>query len=193
MPRPDELQNQRRRRDRDASTAAASVAAPATPPPSKTRRKAEMQALQGLGEALVELDPKRFDDLAAEVELPERLVDALREARAITAWGGRKRQLQYIGKLMRDVDPAPIRRRLELWSQGHAIEAHREHAIERWRERLLTEPDALDALAAVYPGLDRARLRALTARARGEREREAPPHAYRELFRELKALAGARR
>ncbi len=152
-----------------------------------------MQALQDLGEALVLLDPRRLDELAAEVELPERLVEALREARSITAWGGRKRQMQFIGKLMRDVDPAPIRRRLDLWSQGQAMEAAQQHAIERWRERLLTEPDALDALAAVYPALDRARLRALTARARDERDRAAPPHAYRELFRELKTLAGNRR
>ncbi len=147
-----------------------------------------MQALQALGEALVLLDPKRLDELVAEVGLPERLVEAVREARAITVWGGRKRQLQYIGKLMRDVDPAPIRRRFDLWSQGHAMEAARQHAIERWRERLLSEADALDALATIYPALDRARLRALAARARDERGRAAPPHAYRELFRELKAL-----
>jgi ribosome-associated protein len=193
MPRPDELQRRHVRPARDAAPDAEPASGSDSPFPSKTRRKAEMQALQDLGEALVLLDPKRLDDLATEVDLPERLVDALREARAITAWGGRKRQMQFIGKLMRDVDPAPIRRRLELWSQGHAMEAAQQHAIERWRERLLMEPDALDALAAAYPALDRARLRALTTRARDERDRGAPPHAYRELFRELKALAGNHR
>ncbi len=152
MPRPDELQRRPFRPRPDAAPEAASAADPERAQPSKTRRKAEMQALQGLGEALVELDPRRFDELAAAVELPERLVEALREARTITAWGGRKRQLQFIGKLMRDVDPAPIRRRLDLWSHGHALEAAQEHAIERWRERLLAEPDALDALAAALPG-----------------------------------------
>ena len=156
---------------------------------SKTRRKSEMHALQDLGEALVALEPSRLDALAAEAELPECLVDAVREARTITAWGGRKRQLQFIGRLMRDVDPEPIRRRLALWSQGRALEAQRQHALERWRERLLTEADALDALAAVYPRLDRARLRALAARARDERASGASPHAYRELYRELTALA----
>ncbi len=69
------------------------------------------------------------------------------------------------------------------------IEASRQHALEHWRDRLLAEPDALDALAADHPRLDRPRLRALIARARDERERGGPPHAYRELFRELKALA----
>ncbi len=88
-------------------------------PPSKTRRKAEMHALQDLGEALVELESRRFDELAAEVG-PAGAAGrrASREARAITAWGGRKRQLQYVGKLMRDVDPEPIRRRLDAVGAG---------------------------------------------------------------------------
>ena len=122
--------------------------------------------------------------------MPERLVDAIVAARSITAWGGRKRQLQFIGKLMREIDPAPIERRLDAWAHGQAIDAARQHALERWRERLLAEPDALDALAAAHPTLDRPRFRALIARARTERERATPPHAYREIFRELKALAG---
>jgi ribosome-associated protein len=62
------------------------------------------------------------------------------------------------------------------------------HAVERLRERLLAEPAALDELAAAHPGLDRPRFRALIAKARDERSRGAPPHAYRELYRDLKAL-----
>lgn len=165
-------------------------AEPGAAAPSKTRRKAEMHARQDLGETLVGLDPGRFAEIAAEAGLPERLVDAIVAARGITAWGGRKRQLQFIGKLMREIDPAPIERRLDAWAHGQAIDAARQHALERWRERLLAEPDALDALAAAHPTLDRPRFRALIARARTERERASPPHAYREIFRELKALAG---
>ena len=120
--------------------------------------------------------------------MPERLVDAIAEARTITAWGGRKRQLQYVGKLMRDVDPEPIRRRLDAWAHGHHLDTARQHALESLRERLLAEPAALDALAADHPELDRPRLAALIARARAERVSGAPPHAYRELFRELKDL-----
>ena len=86
-----------------------SAAAGAPPVASKTRRKAAMHALQDLGEALVALEAKRLAELAAEVALPDALVEAIREARSITAWGARKRQLQYIGKLMREVDPDPIR------------------------------------------------------------------------------------
>jgi ribosome-associated protein len=180
MRRPDE-------RTRNAPPAEAPAAAV-----SKTRRKAEMHALQELGEALVELEPSRLDVVAADAALPERLVEAIVQARGITAWGGRRRQLQYVGRLMRDVDPEPIRRRLAMWAQGRDEDAARIHALERWRTRLLEEPAALDELAAAHPGLDRPRFRALIAKARDERARGTPPHAYRELYRELKAIDVAR-
>lgn len=190
MPRPDELHRRRLRPDDQASPAASPERGPELPP-SKTQRKIQMHELKDLGETLVALDPKRFAELAVEAGLPERLVDAVAAARGITAWGGRKRQIQYIGKLMRDQDPAPIRRRLDLWAQGRDVDTARQHALEQWRERLLAEPDALEALATEFPSTDRPRLKSLIARARDERLRGAPPHAYRELFRELKALAGA--
>ena len=131
-------------------------------------------------------------ELAAELALPDRLVEAIREARAITAWGGRKRQLQYVGKLMREIDPEPIRRRLDLWAHGRDVDAARQHALEQWRDRLIAEPATLDRLSAEFPRLDRPRFRALIQKARDERERGAHPHAFRELFRELKALDSAR-
>jgi ribosome-associated protein len=186
MPRADELQ---RRRRRDDATPAASTG-PDGLPPSKTRRKAEMHALQDLGERLIGIDDGKLDSLAADALLPERLVDAVRQARKITAWGARKRQLQFIGKLMRDVDPVPIESRLTAWTQGIHADTARQHALERWRVRLLDEPGALDALVAAYPGLDPATLRPLIAKARDERLHGSPPHAYRELFRALKALDG---
>jgi len=148
-----------------------------------------MHALQDMGEALVALEPKRLAELAAEASLPEALVDAIREAWAITAWGARKRQLQYVGKLMRDVDPEPIARRLALLAHGRDSDAAHLHALEQWRDHLLAEPATLDRLAAEFPMLDRSRFRALIHKARDERERGAPPRAFRELFRELKALA----
>ena len=157
-------------------------------PVSKTRRKAAMHALQDLGVALVELEGRQFAQLVRDVELPERLQDALEEARSITAHGGRKRQLQYVGKLMREVDPAPITAWLDALAHGRQHDSARQHAVERMRERLLSEPDALDALCAAHPGLDRPLFRALIAKARDERTRAAPPHAYRELFRALKEV-----
>lgn len=147
-----------------------------------------MHALQDLGEALVAVDQGRLAELAADVPLPPNLVEAIVEARSISAWGGRKRQLQYVGKLMRDVDPEPIRRRLTEWAQGHSLDSARQHDLELWRDRLLADPAALDLLAARWPRLDRPRFRALIAKARDERGRGQPPHAFRELFRELKAL-----
>jgi len=149
-----------------------------------------MHDLQHLGEALVALDQAHFAQIASDYALPERLVEAIREARGITAWGGRRRQLQYVGKLMRGVDPEPIRRRLDAWAHNRGEDAARMHALERWRERLLEEPDALDELAATHPGLDRPHFRSLVAKARDERTRGGPPHAYRELYRQLKALDG---
>ena len=184
MPRPDEQQQ----RPPGSNPAAAADGVPEAPPSSKSQQKRDMHALQELGESLVALDAKRFAELATEIGLPERLVDAIVAARGITAWGGRKRQMQFIGKLMRDQDPAPIRQRLDLWAQGHDIDTARQHALECWRERLLAEPDALDALAAQFPHLDRSRMRSLVARASAERARGAPPHAFRELFRALKTL-----
>jgi ribosome-associated protein len=182
MPRPDELQRARRG---DASVGAISEEAS----PSKSQVKREMHALQQLGEELVRLDAGRFAALAREVELPERLVDAVAAARTITAWGARKRQLQFIGKLMREQDPAPIRRRLDLWAQGHNADTERQRTLERWRERLLDDAGALEALAAEFPAVDRSRLRSLVARAHDEKSRGGPPHAYRELYRMLKSLA----
>ncbi len=189
MSRSDELQ----RRRPDSNVAPLSGASDDDPelPPSKTRRKADMHSLQDLGLALVALDAKRLAELAAEVDLPERLVEAVIAARGITAWGGRKRQLQFVGKLMRDIDPGPVRHRLAAWADGHDMDTARQHALERWRDRLLAEPEALDALAAEFPRLDRPRFRALIARAREERERQAPPQAFRAIFRELKALDAA--
>jgi ribosome-associated protein len=186
MPRSDERAHRRPRPGAGTEQVAPDSHDPSAP--SKTQRKAQMHALQDLGEALVMLEPKRLAELASETGLPERLTEAVREARTITAWGGRKRQLQFVGKLMRDIDPEPIRRRLELWAHGQDIAAARHHELEQWRDRLLALPDALDALSALHPKLDRPRFRALIAKAREERDRGQPPHAYRELFRELKSL-----
>ena len=151
---------------------------------SKTRRKNDMHELQTLGETLVRLSAPRLSELS----LPERLFDAIEQARAITKHEARRRQMQYIGRLMRDVDPDPIRSRLAQWGDAPAAEKARLATVERWRERLLAEPAALDRLCAAVPHADRARLSTLVARVQAERARAAPPHAYRELFRALNTL-----
>lgn len=155
--------------------------------PSKTRRKAEMHALQHLGEALVGLSLPRLASLA----LPERLADAITEARTITRWEARRRQMQFIGRLMRDVDPNPIQARLDQWAGAPNEEKARMANVERWRIRLMSDAGALDLFCAENRAADRPRLEALLSRARAERAGMQPPHAYRELFRMLNELLAA--
>jgi ribosome-associated protein len=138
-----------------------------------------MHDLQDLGEALIALDAKAVAKLA----LPERLADAIAQARGITKHEARRRQLQYVGRLMREVDPAPIRAALDsLEGLDHSERAHFA-AAERWRDRLLAEADAPDAFVALHPAVDRAELVALVADARAERAAGRPPHRFRALFR----------
>ena len=146
-----------------------------------------MDALQALGKALLNVGSAR----RAELDLPERLVEALDAAQRITQREARRRQLQFIGRLMRDIDAVPIRTRLAQWADAPNAEKARLHALERWRERLLAEDDALDRLCAERPAADRARLVALVDAVHAERARGQPPRAYRELFRALTVVFGA--
>lgn len=152
--------------------------------PSKTRRKHDMHALQDLGLALAGLDPGRL----ATLELPERLIDAIALLRKITKHEARRRQVQYIGRLMRDIDPAPLRDTMAVWEQGSDRERVRFAAVEGWRDRLLGDPEALDAFVATHAGAARDVLVGLIADARAERARGAPPRKFRALFREIKRI-----
>ena len=153
--------------------------------PSKSERKRAAHAAQDLGEMLIGL---RDSELVA-LDLPERLVDAIREARRIPSRGGGARQRQYIGKLMRDIDPEPIRAALSAHSEQSALEAERFKRLESWRERLLTEgAPALDELERWRPGLERAEWMRRISAAQSERERGSTGTAGRELFRALRVL-----
>ena len=152
--------------------------------PSKSQLKRDAHALQLLGARLIELSHERLEALA----LPELLREAIAAAQAISAHEGRRRQLQYIGKLMREVDPAPIRAQLAIWDGVSAAEVSRQHALERWRERLLADEAALTELAAAHPGCDTQRLRTLVRNARRESAQGKPPRSARELFRLLRAI-----
>jgi len=152
--------------------------------PSKSQRKRESTALQALGEALVALPHDRF----TRVELPDALRDAVREARRIRQHGALRRQLQYIGKVMRSVDPEPIRAQLAAFEgQSHEHTAWL-HRVERWRERLLEDDQALARLIEDHPGQDTQHLHTLVRNARRERAEQKPPRAYREIFQLLKTL-----
>jgi ribosome-associated protein len=158
--------------------------APARAPLSKTRRKKEMHALQALGEALVDLTPAQL----AGLELPEPLADAIAAARHIATFEGRRRQMQFIGRLMREVDPEPIAQRLALLRHGRRQDNALQHEVERWRERLLAEDEALSQLKAAHPKLDTQPIHILVRNARREAARGLPPKASRALFRALRTL-----
>jgi ribosome-associated protein len=152
--------------------------------PSKTQRKKAVHALQDLGMELVELPEERL----AAIDLPERLRDAVMAARTITAHEARRRQMQYIGKIMRKVDAEPIRAALDGWrakSDSHTAEHKR---VESWRERLLADEAALAALAAEYPRADTSRLAVLIRNVARERAAGQPPRSFRELYQALRAL-----
>jgi len=155
--------------------------------PSKTKRKHEMQALQDLGVELAALDPKRL----ALLDLPERLVDAITLARSITRHEAKRRQMQYIGRLMRDIDAEPLRNTLGAWAQGPQREREQFARLERWRECVLTERDGLQRFVAAYPATDVEVLTRLIDDARTDRDRGAPPRKSRALFRELKRIIDA--
>jgi ribosome-associated protein len=152
------------------------------PTRSKSERKRQMHALQEIGEALVELQASEFDTL----DLPENLRDAVEEARRTRGFEAKRRQLQYIGKLMRHVDPEPIRERIETLRAASASDVARLHRVERWRDRVLEDPEALTLFMSEYPATDGQQLRSLIRQAETERGRHAPPRAYRSLFQFLR-------
>jgi ribosome-associated protein len=156
-------------------------------PPSKSARKRAAHAAQDLGEALIGLPDAELEAIG----LPERLRDAIALARTITSRAGLARQRQYIGKLMRDLDLAPIEAALAARQEAGSREAQSFRRVELWRERLMNEGEAgLEALATQFPQLDRASLRDQVTAARHERAQPsaAASGAYRELFRMLRAL-----
>jgi len=143
-----------------------------------------MHELQALGAALVRLPDSQLEN----VEMPEKLREALAAAKRIKSHEAKRRQMQYIGRLMRDVDPAPIRSRLAELEGSSAQATARHRRLEAWRERLLGDDEALTAFAAEHPGADLQALRTLIRNARKEASLGKPPRASRELFRVLKEI-----
>ncbi len=153
-------------------------------PPSKTKIKKQMHELRDLGEELTELGK----DQLAQLDIPENLRDAIRAMKSINSFGAKRRQMQYIGKLMRDVDTAPILAKLDAWkgkSQHHIAYMHQ---LERWRDRLMDNDSALTELLAAHPEADAQRLRTLIRNAQKEVEAGKPPKNFREIFQVLRDI-----
>ncbi|HNS94097.1 MAG TPA: ribosome biogenesis factor YjgA [Thauera sp.] len=155
-------------------------------PPSKSSRKREMQALQDLGEQLVALSPERLK----KVPLPESLYEAIRAAQGFKM-EARRRQLQYIGKLMRKIDPEPIQAQLDIFAGNSAVEVAKMHRLERLREQLLEDEQVIGTIAETWPEADLQYLRTLRRNALKEREAARPPKSFREIFRVLRELQEA--
>jgi len=155
--------------------------------PSKSALKREMTDLQTLGADLVALSK----DQLKKVELPDALRDAVRDAQRFTQHGAHRRQLQYIGKLMRTLDPEPIRAALDEINGLSAAANARMHALERLRTRFLEDETVIGEIAAAHPQADLQQLRQLRRNALKEQQLGKPPRAFRELFRVLRELQGA--
>ncbi|HSV48497.1 MAG TPA: ribosome biogenesis factor YjgA [Ramlibacter sp.] len=158
---------------------------------SKTELKREADELQKLGEALLTLR----SDLMERLDLSDKLVDALAQARRITNFEGRRRQMQFIGKLMRGLDEdtrQAVRQVLDEQHKGSAREAQALHEAEHWRDELIANEEALAQWLAQHPATDTQQLRALVRQARKDSQPDktaeskglAPRHgrAYREIF-----------
>jgi ribosome-associated protein len=154
--------------------------------PSKSSRKRAAHAAQDLGVELAQLRDAQLEAL----DLPEKLKEAIRALRTINSRVAGARQRQYIGKLMRDVDPEPIRAALDARSQVDAQETERFKRVESWRDRLISEgAPALEDLQRWRPQIDAAEWARRVSSAQTERARTgASGPASRELFRALRAL-----
>ncbi len=152
--------------------------------PSKTKLKAEADAAQEVGRKLVELPKDKLNKL----QLEDALREAIYEAKRITAHGAIRRQLQYIGRLMRDTDLAPIVEQLQKWEGKHQEENARFHHMERWRTRMLEDAKALEEFIQLFPQVDVQQLRTLIRNAQKEHLANKPPKSSRELFQMIRQV-----
>jgi ribosome-associated protein len=154
--------------------------------PSKSQRKRESAALQDLGAELVALSKERLK----KIDMPENLRDAILDAQRFTKHEARRRQMQFIGKLMRDVDATPLQQAIDEIKGVSDAANIRLQRLERLRLQLLENENVLGEIAQEHPGADLQRLRQLRRNALKEAEQKRPPRAFRELFRELRELEG---
>ncbi|WP_251978942.1 ribosome biogenesis factor YjgA [Salinicola avicenniae] len=155
-------------------------------PLSKTQRKQEMQALQALGERIIALDPA----VRARLPLSDDMLDAVEETARIRSHEGRRRHMQYVGKVMRKEDRAAIQAAFDEIDQEQVQRNAAFHRLEQLRDRLIEDDSALEPFIQAHPQVDRQMLRQLIRNARAERQREKPPASARKLFQLLRDTAG---
>lgn len=154
---------------------------------SKSEMKRDMLAIQELGEAIVKLSPGQFDTIPLE---DETLAEAIHTARRIKHREGLRRQMQYIGKLMRKTDISAIAAAYQQLQDGRLQEAQKFHQLEQWRDQLIAEgPAAIETVMEKHPQADRQHLRQLVMQANREVQQNKAPASARKLFRYLRELA----
>ncbi len=155
---------------------------------SKSRRKRELEELRQLGNKLLDFN----EDSLRQLHLPELLLEAVLTGRNITSHVARKRQLQYIGKLLKEFDATPVREAVAAREHQHDTATREFHRIEALREQLLAQGDeAIPAVLAQFPRTDRQHLRKLVRQARQQQTTGQPAGASRALFRYLRELQDA--
>jgi ribosome-associated protein len=151
---------------------------------SKTRRKKQMHALQDVGAQLVALSAEEL----ARIDMPDTLREAVEDARRFTRHEARRRQMQYIGRIMRDIDAEPIAEQLAALKAPSKRQTALFHVAERWRQELLADGEALERFVKEFPEADPQRLRAMVDEAREEKRASRAPRRFRELFHLLSAI-----
>jgi len=151
---------------------------------SKTRRKKQMHELQDVGAQLVALSAEQL----ARIEMPDTLREAIEDARRFTRHEARRRQIQYIGRIMRDIDAAPIVDQLTALTAPSRRQTALFHVAERWRQELLADGSALERFAKEFPEADPDRIRTMVDEARAEKRAARAPRRFRELFHVLSAI-----
>jgi ribosome-associated protein len=150
---------------------------------SKTRRKRQMSELQDVGAELVKLTPEQL----ARLDLPENLREAVLACQGITKHEARRRQMQWIGKIMRNIDAAPIAEKLASLQAPSKKQTALFHVAEKWRDEMLADARAVERFEREFPHADVHRIRVLAEAAREERAAKRAPKHFRELFHLLNA------
>jgi ribosome-associated protein len=150
---------------------------------SKSQKKRNMIALQSVGEELVALSA----DVINKMDLPDELRVAILDAKRIpnSKHGGNKRQMQYIGRLMREVDPAPILAQLQALKAPNQKQTAQHHLAERWRERMLADATSIAAFVREFPEADQTVLEKYLAAAKDDHAKQRPPKNFRLLYQTL--------
>ncbi|WP_110668237.1 ribosome biogenesis factor YjgA [Salinicola halophilus] len=155
-------------------------------PLSKTQRKHEMQELQALGERIIALDP----GIRARLPLSDEMIAAVEETSRIRSHEGRRRHMQYVGKVMRKEDRAAIRAAFDAMDQEQNQRNAAFHRLEKTRDALIDDDAALEPFIEAHPDVDRQTLRQLIRNARSERQRGKPPASARKLFQLIRDTKG---